>query len=59
MGRKRKFVNKSDIPDFVIERLAKTFYPAILASFQSKEGQEEYQKWMEGRRQKEVEIVQL
>ena len=46
MARKRKFVNKSEYPDHVIERLARTFYPDILASFQSEEGQRAYQKWM-------------
>ena len=46
MARKRKFVNKSDYPDHVIERLARTFYPDILASFQSEEEQKAYQKWM-------------
>ena len=47
MGRKKKFVNKSDLPDDVIERLARAFYPDILASFQSEEGQRQYQEWLE------------
>ena len=47
MGRKKKFVNKSDLPDEVIERLARALYPDILASFQSKEGQRQYQEWLE------------
>ena len=47
MGRKKKFVNKSDLPDEVIERLARAFYPDILASFQSEEGQRQYQEWLE------------
>lgn len=46
MARRRKFVNKSDYPDHVIERLARTFYPDILASFQSEEGQNAFQDWM-------------
>lgn len=47
MGRKKKFVNKSDLPDEVIERLARVLYPDILASFQSEEGQRQYQEWLE------------
>ena len=47
MGRRKKFVNKSDLPDEVIERLARAFYPNILASFQSEEGQRQYQEWLE------------
>lgn len=53
MARKRKFVNKSDYPDHVIERLARTFYPDILASFQSEEGQRAYQEWMKEKQETE------
>lgn len=47
MGRRKKFVNKSDLSDEVIERLARVLYPDILASFQSEEGQRQYQEWLE------------
>ena len=45
MGRKKKLVNHSDIPDYVIERIARAFYPDILASFQSEEGQQMFAEW--------------
>ena len=51
MARRRKFVNKSEYPDHVIERLARTFYPDILASFQSEEGQRAYQEWLKGKQE--------
>ena len=57
MGRKKKFVNKSDLPDEVIERLARAFYPDILASFQSEEGQRDYTEWLRQQEKPTVEIT--
>lgn len=31
MGRSKKFVNKSEYPDFVIETLARTFYDNMMS----------------------------
>lgn len=56
MGRRKKFVNKSDLPDEVIDRLARAFYPDILASFQSEEGQRDYAEWLRQQEPQEVEI---
>ena len=56
MGRKKKFVNKSDLPDEVIDRLARSFYPDILASFQSEEGQRDYAEWL---RQQESQAAEI
>lgn len=56
MGRKKKFVNKSDLPDEVIDRLARAFYPDILASFQSEEGQRDYAEWL---RQQESQAAEI
>ena len=39
MNKKKKSTNTSPYPDEVIERLARTFYPAILACWNSEEGQ--------------------
>ncbi len=57
MGRRKKFVNKSDLPDEVIERLARAFYPDILASFQSEEGQRDYAEWLRQQEKPTVEIT--
>ena len=39
MNKKKKFTNTSTYPDEVIDRLARAFYPAILACWNSEEGQ--------------------
>ena len=39
MNKKKKSTNTSPYPDESIERLARTFYPAILACWNSEEGQ--------------------
>lgn len=36
---------KSDIPDEVIESLARCILPSIRAYFESEEGQKEYMEW--------------
>ncbi len=44
MSRK-KLVNNTDIPQYAIEIFARCVYPAIVASFQSEEGQQGFAKW--------------
>ena len=39
MNKKKKSTNTSPYPDEAIERLARAFYPAILACWNSEEGQ--------------------
>ena len=39
LNKKKKSTNTSPYPDEVIERLARAFYPAILACWNSEEGQ--------------------
>ena len=39
MNKKKKSTNISPYPDEVIDRLARAFYPAILACWNSEEGQ--------------------
>ena len=41
MGRKRKLINNSDIPQHAIEIVARCFLPDILAYHESEEGQRE------------------
>ena len=41
LNKKKKSTNTSPYPDEVIDRLARAFYPAILACWNSEEGQRE------------------
>ena len=43
--KKKKSTNTSPYPDEVIDRLARAFYPAILACWNSEEGQREFAAW--------------
>ncbi len=45
MNKKKKSTNTSPYPDDVIDRLARAFYPAILACWNSEEGQQEFAAW--------------
>jgi len=45
LNKKKKSTNTSPYPDEVIDRLARAFYPAILACWNSEEGQQEFAAW--------------
>ena len=45
MNKKKKSTNTSPYPDEAIDRLARAFYPAILACWNSEEGQREFAAW--------------
>ena len=45
MNKKKKSTNTSPYPDEVIDHLARAFYPAILACWNSEEGQREFAAW--------------
>ena len=45
LNKKKKPTNTSPYPDEVIDRLARAFYPAILACWNSEEGQREFAAW--------------
>ena len=45
LNKKKKPTNTSPYPDEVIDRLARAFYPAILARWNSEEGQREFAAW--------------
>jgi len=45
LNKKKKSTNTSPYPDEVIDRLAQAFYPAILACWNSEEGQREFAAW--------------
>ena len=45
LNKKKKSTNTFPYPDEVIDRLARAFYPAILACWNSEEGQLEFAAW--------------
>ena len=52
MGRRRKLINNSDIPQHQIEAIARCIMPDILAFYESEEGQREFSEW---KKQREAE----
>ena len=65
MNKKKKSTNTSPYPDEAIERLARAFYPAILACWNSVEGQREFAAWqaeqahISGKEKQEVPVGEL
>lgn len=45
MGRKKKLVNNTNIPQHSIESIARCIMPDILAFYESEEGQREFAEW--------------
>ena len=52
MGRRKKLINNSDIPQNQIEAIARCILPDILAFYESEEGQREFSEW---KKQREME----
>lgn len=52
MGRRKKLINNSDIPQHQIEAIARCIMPDILAFYESEEGQREFAEW---KKQRETE----
>ena len=46
MGRKKKPINNSGIPQHEIEHIARCILPDILAYYESEEGQQEIREWL-------------
>ena len=65
LNKKKKSTNTSPYPDEVIDRLARAFYPAILACWNSEEGQREFAAWqaeqahLAGKEKQEVPVGEL
>ena len=65
LNKKKKSTNTSPYPDEVIDRLARAFYPAILACWNSEEGQKEFAAWqaeqahLAGNEKQEVPVGEL
>ncbi len=45
MGRKKKLINHTDIPQHEIEKIARCILPDILAYYDSEEDQREFAEW--------------
>ena len=55
MGRKKKLINNSGIPQHEIEHIARCILPDILAYYESEEGQREFQEWLAQREAEKTE----
>lgn len=49
LGRKKKLINNSGIPQHEIEHIARCILPDILAYYESEEGQREFRGWLNQR----------
>ncbi len=49
MSRRKKLINRTDIPQYQIEAIARYIMPDILAFYESEEGQREFAEWKERR----------
>ena len=49
MGRRKKLINNSGIPQHEIEKIARCILPDILAFYESEEGQREFAEWQRQR----------
>ena len=52
MGRRKKPINNTDIPQHQIEAIARCILPDILAFYESEDGQREFSEW---KKQREME----
>lgn len=49
MGKRKKLINNTDIPQHQIEAIARCILPDILAFYESEEGQREFAEWKKRR----------
>ena len=47
MGRRKKLINNTTIPQHQIEAVARCLLPDIIAFYESEEGQREFVEWKE------------
>ena len=45
LGRRKKIINNSNIPQHTIESIARRLLPDIMAYYQTEEGQREFAEW--------------
>ena len=56
MGRRKKIINNTNIPQYKVEAIARCIMPDILAFYESEEGQKEFAEW---KAQQEAEKVDV
>ena len=49
LGKRKKLINNTDIPQHQIEEIARCILPDILAFYESEEGQREFAEWKKRR----------
>ena len=49
MSRRKKLINRTDIPQYQFEAIACCIMPDILAFYESEEGQREFAEWKKRR----------
>ena len=52
MGRRKKLINNSGIPQHEIEKIARCILPDILTFYEGEEGQREFAEWKRQRERK-------
>ena len=52
MGRRKKPINRTNIPQYQVEAIARCLLPDILAFFESEEGQREFAHWKKEQEEK-------
>lgn len=55
MGRKKKLINNSGIPQHEIEYIARCILPDILAYYENAEVQREFREWQAQRKAEQAE----
>lgn len=45
MGRRKKLINNTSIPQHKVEAIARCILPDILSLYESEEGQREFEEW--------------
>ena len=55
MSKRKKPINRTDIPQHQIEAIARCILPDILAFYESKEGQREFEEWKKQRQAEQKE----
>ena len=56
MGRKKKLINNSDIPQYAIERFARCVFDDIRAAYADEEIQKEFAAWQAEQAAKKAEL---
>ena len=56
MGRKKKLINNTDIPQYAIERFARCVFDDIRAAYENEEIQKEFAEWQAEQAAKKAEL---